>query len=187
MTVVTGSSSQMAALVKLGTIPKTLAAFAVAVAGLSACSAHADSPSFPDLSGYAPVNPADYAITYPNSGRPTPLQVIEFVTPDGVTCAFGNPPSAGCTGNNLPGIPPAASSSSGAPRLTSISTGSGPRPTGSALDTNGQPLKTLPPFHSITVDGVICGVDNAGTTACKDAQGRGFVLSPKGSGWLPHV
>jgi hypothetical protein len=30
-------------------------------------------------------------------------------------------------------------------------------------------------------------VDNAGTTACKDPQGRGFVLSPRGSAWLPHV
>ncbi|SPM39834.1 hypothetical protein MNAB215_2027, partial [Mycobacterium numidiamassiliense] len=25
------------------------------------------------------------------------------------------------------------------------------------------------------------------TTACKDPQGHGFVLSPRGSGWLPHV
>jgi hypothetical protein len=177
----------MSALVKLRTIPNTVAALAIATALLSACTAHADAPSFPDLSGYAPVNAADYTVTYPNSGRPTPLQVVAFVTPDGVTCAFGNPPSAGCTGNNLPGMPPAAPSSSGAPRLNTISTGSGPRPTGSPLDTNGQPLKTLPPFHSITVDGVICGVDNSGTTACKDAQSRGFVLSQHGSGWLPHV
>ncbi|MBZ4620668.1 hypothetical protein GBO18_12020, partial [Mycobacterium avium subsp. hominissuis] len=36
-------------------------------------------------------------------------------------------------------------------------------------------------------DGVVCGVDDSGTTACKDPQGRGFVLSPHGSGWLPHV
>ncbi|MGD1240192.1 hypothetical protein [Mycobacterium seoulense] len=154
---------------------------------ISACNAQADPPSFPDLSGYAPVNPSDYSITYPNSGRPTPLQLIAFISPDGVACAFGNPPSAGCTGNNLPGLPPAAPSSSGAPRLISISTGSAPRPTGTPLDTNGQPLKTLPPFHSLTVDGVICGVDNSGMTACKDPQGRGFVLSPHGSTWLPHV
>ena len=51
----------------------------------------------------------------------------------------------------------------------------------------GHPIKTLPPLHSITVDGVICGVDDAGTTACKDPQGRAFVLSPHGSGWLAHV
>ncbi|CAG6866798.1 hypothetical protein [Mycobacterium avium] len=42
-------------------------------------------------------------------------------------------------------------------------------------------------MHSITVDGVICGVDNSGTTACKDPQDRGFILSPHGSKWLPHV
>ncbi|MDV6975031.1 hypothetical protein R4F53_05340 [Mycobacterium intracellulare] len=173
--------------VKPRIVVQTFAAFAVAVGELSACTAHADAPSFPDLSTYTPVSATDYTITYPNSGRPSPLQVIAFVTPDGVTCAFGNPPSAGCTGNNLPGMPPAAPSASGAPRLNSISTGSGSRPTGTPLDTNGQPPKTLPPFHSITVDGVICGVDNSGMTACKDPQGRGFVLSPHGSGWLPHV
>ncbi|RAV09475.1 hypothetical protein DQP57_15185 [Mycobacterium colombiense] len=55
---------------------------------------------------------------------------------------------------------------------------SGPPPNG---------VKTLPPSHSITVDGVICGVDNSGMTACKDPQGHGFVLSPHGSSWLPHV
>lgn len=172
---------------RLRMIPKALAASSMIAAGLSACTAHADAPSFPDLSGYTPVNAGDYTLTYPNSGRPTPLQLVAFMTPDGVACAFGNPPSAGCTGNNLPGIPPAAPASSGAPRVNSISTGSAPRPTGTPLDTNGQPLKTLPPFHSITVDGVICGVDNSGMTACKDPQGRGFVLSPHGSGWLPHV
>ncbi|MDR3663178.1 MAG: hypothetical protein P4L86_22810 [Mycobacterium sp.] len=48
-------------------------------------------------------------------------------------------------------------------------------------------LKTLPPFHALTVNGVICGVEDARTTACKDAQCRGFVLSPKGAIWLPHV
>jgi hypothetical protein len=168
---------------------KSLAsASALAVAAMiSACTAHADAPAFPDLSSYAPVNAADYTLTYPNSGRPTPLQQIAFVTPDGVTCAFSNPASAGCTGDNLPGLPPPPPSPSGAPRLNSISTGLGPRPTGTPFDTNGQPLKTLPPLHSITVNGVICGVDNAGTTACKDPEGRGFVLSAHGSGWLPHV
>ncbi|MGL0714369.1 hypothetical protein ACJROI_12530 [Mycobacterium avium subsp. paratuberculosis] len=162
-------------------------AAAITAAAISACAAHADSPPFPDLSGYTPVNPADYTLTYPNSGRPTPLQLIAFRTPDRVSCAFSNPPSAGCSGDNLPGLPPAASSSNGAPRAITISTGSGPQPTESPLDTNGQELKTLPPMHSITVDGVICGVDNSGTTACKDPQDRGFILSPHGSKWLPHV
>ncbi|MGC7358062.1 hypothetical protein RA989_19565, partial [Mycobacteroides abscessus subsp. massiliense] len=46
---------------------------------------------------------------------------------------------------------------------------------------------TLPAYHSITVNGVICGVDDKGTTACKDPQGRGFVLSKQGSGWIPKI
>lgn len=158
----------------------------VSVTLLASCAAHANPLRFPNLIGYTPVNASDYTITYPNSGRPTPLQVIAFVTPDGVSCAFGSPPSAGCTGNNLPGLPPAAPSGATSP-VNSISTGSSPQQTGTPIDTNGQPLKTLPPLHSITVDGVICGVDNSGMTACKDPQGRGFVLSSHGSGWLPHV
>jgi hypothetical protein len=62
------------------------------------------------------------------------------------------------------------------------------QPTNAPIAASGGPtFKTLPPMHSITVSGVICGVDDAGTTACKKAQARGFVLSPHGSGWLPHV
>lgn len=165
----------------------TVVASVVGMAVSGACAGHADPPTFPDLSGYAPVNPADYAVTYPNSGRPTPLDVITFATPDGVICAFGNPPSAGCTGNNLPGMPPASPSSSGYPRVNAISTGAGPHPTSEGADTEGHTVKTLAPFHSISVNGVICGVDDSGTTACKDPQGRGFVLSPHGSRWLPQV
>ncbi|GAB1811859.1 hypothetical protein [Mycobacterium sp. MUNTM1] len=170
-------------------ISKTLALATgiISVAVSTSCASHADPLKFPDLSSYAPVNPADYAVTYPNSGRPTTLDVTSFLTPDGVVCAFGNPPSAGCTGNNLPGIPPASPSSSGSPRVNAISTGAGPHPTTEGPNTEGHTLKTLPPFHSITVNGVICGVDDSGMTACKDPQGRGFVLSPHGSIWLPHV
>ncbi|RIS84933.1 hypothetical protein D2E54_06285, partial [Mycobacteroides abscessus] len=51
----------------------------------------------------------------------------------------------------------------------------------------GQQIKALPPFHSITVSDVTCGVDDKGTTACKDPQGRAFVLSPSWSGWIPKV
>src|SRR5882757_9154285 len=43
------------------------------------------------------------------------------------------------------------------------------------------------PFHSITFNGATCGVDDSGTTACEDSQGRGFILSPAWSGWLPKV
>jgi len=45
----------------------------------------------------------------------------------------------------------------------------------------------LSPFHTLTVFGVTCGVDDKKMTACKDPQGRGFVLSPSWSGWIPKA
>lgn len=51
----------------------------------------------------------------------------------------------------------------------------------------GRPIKTLAPQHSITVDAAVCGVNDDKTTVCKDPLCSGFVLSPNGSGWLPHV
>lgn len=164
-------------------IAKTLITTAV-VAGTSvitACAVHADPPKFPDISGYAPVNVQDYTIALPNTGR-APLNVVYFMTPDGITCAFGNPPSVGCTGDNFPSVPHAGGGSANA-----ISTGTGLGDTNAPIAAQGQPIKTLPPNHSITVDGVSCGVNGSGMTACKDPQGRGFILSPQWSGWLPHV
>ncbi|GBE67120.1 hypothetical protein MFM001_35820 [Mycobacterium sp. MFM001] len=158
-----------------------LATAVVGAAVTGACNAHADVPTFPDISGYAPVNAQDYTIALPNTGR-APLNMVYFLTPDGITCAFGNPPSAACTGNNFPAVPPASGDS-----VNSISTSTGLGQTNAPIAAQGRPIKTLPPMHSITVNGVICGVDGGGTTACKDPQGQGFVLSPSGSGWLPHV
>ncbi|GAA4294708.1 hypothetical protein [Mycobacterium paraffinicum] len=149
------------------------------------CSAHADAPAFPDINSYTPVNVADYAIGLPNTGR-TPLNTVYFLTPDGITCDFFSG-QAQCTGNNFPAVPPAA----GPGTVNVIGTASGLAQSGNPIAPNGQvygrSLKLLPPKHSITVDGVICGVDDSGVTACKDPQGRGFVLSPHGSAWLPHV
>lgn len=146
-------------------------------------AAHADAPQFPDLSSYTPVNATDYRVDASTPGI-SATQVF-FLTPDAIVCSFLSG-QAQCTGNNLPGIPPASPASRGSQRVNWIGTmsrlqqitPSGPTPNG---------VKTLPPSHTITVDGIICGVDKSGTTACKDPQGRGFVLSPHGSGWLPHV
>jgi hypothetical protein len=148
------------------------------VAGCCRSESHADTPQFPDLSKYTPVDAADYRLDASTPGHPG-SQVV-FLTPDGITCAFSTPASAGCTGNNFPGVPPAAAG------VNSISTDS-------KLDTTNAPIarttttKTLLPFHTITVDGVVCGVDDARTTACKDGHDRGFVLSANGSGWLEHA
>ncbi|MHC1354249.1 hypothetical protein ACYJ3W_15860 [Mycobacterium avium subsp. paratuberculosis] len=158
---------------------------ACVAAAISACAAHAGSPSFPDLSAYAPVTVSDYTIGLPNTGRAS-LNTVYFLTPDGITCDFFSG-EAQYTGNNFPAVPPAG----GTGTVNAIGTTSGLTQTGNPIAPDsqvyGHPLPTLPPMHSITVDGVICGVDNLGTTACKDAQGRGFILSPRGSKWLPHV
>jgi len=155
---------------------------AVAAALLTTGCCHNDSPSdttqFPDLSGYTAVNADDYRVDASTPGQ-SASQVV-FLTPDGITCAFSTPPSAGCTGNNFPAVPPAQGG------VNAVGTDFG-------LDTTNAPIartpdiKTLPPFHSLTVDGVTCGVDDARTTACRDTKGRGFVLSPSGSTWFAHI
>jgi hypothetical protein len=150
-------------------------------------SARADTPPFPDLTGYAPVNVADYFIAVANTGRGEPIALVYFLTPnpDHLSCDIASG-AAQCAGNDLPGIPPA-----GANRVNWIATDTGVTqsnvPIESGHKVNGRWIKVLPPWHSITMDGVICGVDNAHLTACKDPHGRGFVLSPRGSSWLPHV
>jgi hypothetical protein len=150
---------------------------------LTSCAARADAPAFPDISGYSPVNVADYTIGLPNPGH-APLNTVYFLTPDAITCDFFSG-EAQCTGNNFPSVPPAT----GASNVNSIGTTSGLGQTNDPIAPDGQVYgrspKTLPPLHSIAVNGVTCGVDNTGITACKDSQGRGFVLSPHGS--LPHV
>jgi len=170
---------------------KTLVAVAAAagIATLSAVPAHAEPPKFPDLSSYTPVDISDYRIDTTTPGIPS--SKIVFLTPDGIPCNFAID-QAQCTGNNFPAVPPVKTDPSrGLNGANWIGTSTGLKVTGSPSITGntfrGQPVKTLPPFHSIAFFGMICGVDDSGTTACKDAQGRGFILSPSWSGWLPKV
>jgi hypothetical protein len=169
----------------------------------SACTAAADphpptgtngaaNPgTFPDMTDYIPVNPDDYSWQTDNPGRPTKLTTYGFDTPDGIRCTFGQPPGASCGGNNLPSIPAAiCDPTQGIYRYNLVSTSQGVQqwPRGAPNCADGPPPhNVLPPFHTLTVYGVTCGVDDKGTTACKDPPGRGFVLSPSWSGWLPKV
>jgi hypothetical protein len=165
------------------------AGFFVAALPLNGCTAQADPPSFPDIDAYTAVNQRDYVIAYDTPG--IVVSGTYFLTPDGISCSITVGAYAGCSGNNFPGVPPATPTKGGAPRVNTISTDSRIRPVSDTTGTDGtirdQPIKILPPFHSISLGGVICGVDDAGMTACKDPQGRGFILSPSWSGWLPHV
>lgn len=157
---------------------------AALLAILCACHAHVEPPKFPDVNAYKAVNVDEYVILLPNVGR-EPNKRVYFVAPDGVRCSFLMD-SAGSTGDNIPGV-----TAKDKNPYTYVSTGSGVQPSGSTPFVDGKiqghELKTLPPLHSITVEGAICGVDDAGTTACKDAEGRGFVLSKLGSTWFPKV
>jgi hypothetical protein len=175
----------------------------VAAGMTSACDATAEPPSptdtsgrgnagkFPDMSSYSPASPDDYAQQLDNPGRPEKRTEYFFRTPDGVRCLFGQPPGAACYGNNLPGIPAAiCDSTQEVFRQNSIGTSRGVQQSplsGPTCSVSASLDKVLPPFHTLTVYGVTCGVDDKGTTACKDPQGRGFVLSPSWSGWLPKV
>ncbi len=154
------------------------------LAVLCACHANAEPPKFPDLNSYAAVNVDEYVILLPNVGR-EPIRAVYFLTPDGIRCGFLSG-SAGCTGDNIPGVAEKDKNP-----YTYVSTGSGIEPTASTPYKNGQiqghELKPLPPRHSISVEGSICGVDDAGTTACKGSDGGGFVLSKLGSTWFPKV
>lgn len=150
--------------------------------------AQADTPKFPALDGYTPVNQRDYTIALPNPGR-APTEKVFFATPDGLFCSFDPGDDAiagvaGCTGTKLPGTPALGP-------YTSISTINGPQADTSTPFVDGaiqgHKVAVLPPLHSIAVSGFVCGVDDKGTTACKDPQGRGFLISPSWTGWIPKV
>jgi hypothetical protein len=160
----------------------------------SACTAIADPQKpveqgkFPDISSYAPVNADDYMWQTDNPGRPNKITTYGFSTPDGIGCTFGESSSASCTGNNFPTIPAAhCDPAQGTYGENEISTDTGLRKISDTGCASNALSKVLPPFHTLTVYGVTCGVDDKGTTACKDPQGRGFVLSPSWSGWIPKV
>lgn len=173
----------------------------ISAGAVSACTATADPPKptstdkpsgtsrFPDMSGYAAVNPDDYAFHFETAGRPGVVMTnYLFTTPDGIKCSFDKSASAGCTGSDLPGVTPVeCDPAKQTYAVNSISTQRNVWQTGDSSCASAPDGKVLPPFHTLTLFGVTCGVDDKKTTACKDPQGRGFVLSPSWSGWLPHV
>lgn len=176
------------------TLRATMAAVAALGLPVAGCptESHAQPPAFPDLGSYTPVNVADYSIELSNAGRPQTSSRVYFLTPDGNACVI-DPASADCTGNNFAGVPPdTETSAQGAHGANWIGTNTPLQQTGTPVASDdhtvqGHPVRPLPALHSLTVGGTICGVDNASTTACKDPQGRGFIISPQGTFSLPHV
>ena len=170
--------------------PRYWQAISLAAALLVAANhpySQADSPRFPDLSHYTSVHPQDYLIAFDNPGRrPTPMTY--FLSPNGVVCVIDGE-GAACFGDNLPSVPAPGGRES---RVTYMDTQKGLYQSSNpgyvdGTEIRGQTIRPLAPFHSINVEGVVCGVVDRGTTACKDTLGRGFILSPTWSGWLPKV
>src|SRR5882757_7727216 len=124
-------------------IAKALVANAVTtgITVLSDCTAHADPPTFPNLGSYAPVNASDFALDTTSPGIPS--SQVFFITPDGLPCIFLSG-TAGCTGDNLPGV-----SEKDKSLYTYVGTAGGIHGAGSTPYVNntvpGQPIKTLPP------------------------------------------
>lgn len=162
----------------------TVSLTALAIGLIGSCTANAEPPEFPDIKSYKPVDVQEYTISLPNTGS-EPIDFVYFQTPDGLLCSFLSG-EAGCTGDNIPGV-----SAKDKNPYTDIGTDSGIKPMGSTPFINGRvqghEVKVLPALHSITVDGSTCGVDDKGTTACRDSHQRGFVISPHGTAWFPHI
>ncbi len=153
---------------------------AVLVLGAGCANACADPPgtpaAFPDLSGYAPVDPRAFSASSPG------VAGFEFTTPSGQVCSHN-------TMNSL----------DDPSRLTL--TCEGPRPDRgpgtwqvrvatdepAVLEPSYPPLdpayvaasgiKQLPAMHKIVYQGIECGADGAGMTACRVGE-HGFVLTP---------
>lgn len=165
-----------------------IAMMGVLIAAGCRSESQADTPTFPDMGGYTPVDIADYEVDTTTPGRPS--SAVYFITPDGIICGFTEyPAAANCTAENFPGVPPLTDPGPGV--VQSVGTNQPVKGMNGSIGQDGKvhgnPVRTLPPFHAITVYGVTCGVDDAKTTACKDPDGRGFVLSPNGSGSLPKA
>jgi hypothetical protein len=149
------------------------AAFVVAASATALAAPPPDPvpmPATPNVNGYPPVAPADFAVL---GGA-----WYAFASPGGVTCMIdrGNA-NYGCSGP-LPGAPDGADLVSAA--------GQGGAPTFSTTGGNAfaaaGPVKPLPPNTRLSFKSVSCATDAGGTTTCVNSWDlTGFVIGPGGS------
>lgn len=158
---------------------------ALGVAVISACTAHAEPPKFPDVDAFQPADPARYTANARAGGA------AYFLTPDGLQCVIpasgksGEHVSASCIGQ-LPGLPTDAPVGSDGCSAVGSPT---QYPTDLAPYTfqqgTGCPIITAPLLdigRKITKSDITCLVGADRLTACIDpVLNRGFVLQPSGS------
>jgi len=153
---------------------------------ISACTARAEPPKFPDLDAFQAVDPAPYTAAARAGGG------VYFDTPDGLQCTIPNPyhpgdhVSASC-GGRLPGLPDNSPRGtygcSEVASPTSLPTDLGPYTfqagTGCPIVTSPLPLTI---GQKITKGDITCVVGADRLTACVDpVLNRGFVLQSSGS------
>jgi hypothetical protein len=127
---------------------------------------------FPDLSSFPTVDANDYRQSYPY------FNGIRFTTPGGLSCdqnamnSLSDPNDVvlTCAGPRPDKGPGDWSITVATTKAASIEPTSDDPP-------EGDPIKTLPPQHTISYKGIQCGVDASGTTACRVGE-HGFVLTP---------
>ena len=131
----------------------------------------ASTPAFPDFGGYTPVDAKAYFQSRPYFGG------IMFSTPDGLSCDHNamnslndpNVVSLTCTGPR-----PDQGPGNWKVRVTTDRAATVDRASNNPPE--GGPYPLVPARHTITYEGIFCGVDADGTTACR-IGGHGFVLT----------
>jgi hypothetical protein len=132
----------------------------------------AAAPDFPDLSGLAAVDATQYYQSRPYFGG------ILFATPDGMSCDNNamnslddtNVVVLSCTGPRPDRGPGNWKVRVATNKAATIEQASNEPP-------EGGPYKPLPAQHTIDYQGILCGVDGKGMTACRIGD-HGFVLTP---------
>jgi hypothetical protein len=141
-------------------------AAAAAVIVVPATAAADDPPAPPNINGYAPAKPSEYAVM-DNTW-------YAFTTPEGLTCVLQRTGGYGCSGP-IPGAPNGANLVSGGPGAPAFA-----NTDGSVFAVVGA-AKPLPANSRLSYQTVSCGTDGV-TTSCIDSRNQaGFVISPGGS------
>jgi hypothetical protein len=121
-------------------------------------------PPLPDVTGYMPMNAADYTV---NGGK-----WYAFAGPPGVVCVIDSfSGEYGCSGP-LPGVAEGVNLVSGGPSgAPKFSTTAAPPYAAAGV------VKALPPNRRLSFRQIFCGVDDAGVVTCMNSQDKtGFVI-----------
>jgi hypothetical protein len=137
----------------------------------TASSTSSAPPDFPDIGGFAAVDANAYFQTRPYFGG------ILFATPDGLSCDHNamnslddpNVVVLSCTG-------PRQGKNPGNWKVRVATDKAATVEQASSKPPEGGPYKLLPARHTIAYEGILCGVDGEGTTACRVGD-HGFVLT----------